>query len=390
MRVTVLVWVLTVPVFLVGCGGGGGGGTPEASYQGKPTSAWVEQLQDKDPTTRDAALDALTAIGADDDRAVQALADYLVTTEDQRAMRKCAGALEDMEAAAKAVVPTLVAHLGDEAPRSGYVSQVLGAIKDESTLAALYQVIEGGDPNKARRAFDPAAVLAREMDRQAEAAPHLGKAFRSFGENPDVQAAAAIALCGLGPDADGELEKLLPDMGHLLDSPDRKIRASLSEAICVILDWKGPTDHDEAVINGAVDALAHVLDDRYLDDAASILRRITSYQQKRTYQQKRRTPGTELVPALIELLQRDTDAAVAEAWYDNRRLNLNPEAEVIELRMKARAADLLALLGPEAAAARPELEKWASLDDCPEGVQISKGRCEVADAARKALDAIPG
>jgi HEAT repeat protein len=183
--------ILIVPVLLVGC-------AKEAEFEGKPTSAWIEQMQQENGTREEAeAIYALGQIGAKDKSVVPALIDALRNKKtDVRS--QVADALGQIGPEANDAVSALTDSLqkGDEFLRAAS-AKALGKIGPDAKAAVPVLIHAIGDKDafvrfaavEALGNIGPSAKAAVPSLIQATKGPDSG--MRRVGQDGDALVSAA-------------------------------------------------------------------------------------------------------------------------------------------------------------------------------------------------------
>jgi len=311
---------------------------------------------DPEPSVRAAALRSLATVRTERDAMIPKL-EAALQDGDAQVRKAAAAGLASMGAVDKITVPGLVdllhdsdaatqvaaaRALGEMGPKAG---EAVGALKDglgNSTLQASAAEALG----KIGAASEPAGPQLLEMAR---------------GHDREISITALQALAGVGKPIDG----LLPFLYDSVKNDDREIRLSALQALTKI-----EPDREK---------LFPVLIKGLQEDSGRV-RRVAA-QGLRSYNYGER--AQEAVPALMAMLDKDTDRQIAvdtlRAIHVRELPPLLTALNHKDAKVRAFACELLGDLGTEAKDAIPALEQKAEGDAQP-----------VRDAAKKALARISG
>jgi hypothetical protein len=138
-----LALLVCIAVLSIGCSK-----KEEVTYQGKPLSAWIEMLEDSNPSTRFSAINAVGKIGPEAREAIPALIETIRQTRnhDKRILLACNYALLAM---GKEIVPNMISLLKDDEweMRRG-AAWILGKLGPEAkdAVPALTEALSDSNP----------------------------------------------------------------------------------------------------------------------------------------------------------------------------------------------------------------------------------------------------
>jgi HEAT repeat protein len=138
-----LALLVCIAVLSIGCSK-----KEEVTYQGKPLSAWIEMLEDTNPSTRFSAINAVGKMGPEAREAIPALIETIRQTRnhDKRILLACNYALLAM---GKEIVPSMISLLKDDdlEMRRG-AAWILGKVGPEAkdAVPALTEALNDSNP----------------------------------------------------------------------------------------------------------------------------------------------------------------------------------------------------------------------------------------------------
>lgn len=357
-------------------------------YEGKTLAQWLDELNDADYGTSDAAADALVRIGPD---AVPTLLDAR-TSGDVRLHRRAVAVLVRIGAPA---APGLVEAL-EKKPEEARVETALVRL-GPAAVPALVEALK--DEHKCKEA---AHVLGRMGSRGAKAVPRLIGVLRDRQAPEAVREEVADALGKIGE----PVAEVVPALTAALKDDQEKVRCRAAEA----LGWMGPPAKE------AMPALIVALKDkdaRTAEMACLALARLGDADAVRPLLEALQGPrnsvadnaaralwqigpaAKEVVPELIALLKKPPNEsrrvrtlllwlgpvavpALADGLHDN------------EATVRQTAAEILGLLGPVARTSDRAVPALAgALQDKMPAVALSAALALTQIDPTRARDAVP-
>jgi RNA polymerase sigma factor (sigma-70 family) len=305
----------------------------EVHFKGKALSYWLEQLRDRDATTRFEAVRALAAIGEVDPQVIPVLG---ATLKDRNSdvQLEAVKALAHIGEENRKAIPVLARGVkeGSLEVRTRAL-RALGDLGDPKTIPTFIEALGAKDDGVRAEA---AQALGPFGPQASAAVPALVRALRQ--DKLEVRAWAALTLLRIGPDA-------VPAVSEVLQEPDRERR------FCALVALAGGGAK-------AVPFLAAALKDPDHDIRASAAQYLGVIGNRDKSEPRQIVVG--LLPTrgqTVTLLGADVREAVPflERVLKDRDTNI-----------RAMAAEALGKIGPDARAALPALLRlWEGKDDSP-------------------------
>jgi HEAT repeat protein len=334
----------------------------EPTFQGRPLSHWLKQLEAPEVGARRDAIAALAALGPDAAAAVPALLKAL-DDDDTQVRRGAITALGRIGPKARAAVPALTQALEDKNRDYRFLAlRALAGIGPESGLGIpelmrAYQLAappsSGADLNYPQR-VDICKLLGEQGAKAEKAVPLLVEALKDM--QPGVRRAAADALEAIGPAAIPTVVKAFP----LAADPQSGVAR---EEVLKLLKRFGPKAAKEA--KGVIEALK--------SPEPAVRRAAVEFFA---------SLGPAAVPVLAEALQRNDQTLREGALMGLASLGPDAIPELVKTlkdkdeKVRVASARALAQMGPKAKTAVAALAE--ALRDTP----------AVRLAAREALGSV--
>jgi RNA polymerase sigma factor (sigma-70 family) len=195
-----------------------GQGAGAVRYHGKTAPYWLEQLRDRDPTFRQAAVQALGGIAEVDHSVIPAL----VAALHDRDVQVRSVAMQSLSGVAKEAMPSLLRMLQssrqDDRLHAAQALTYLGATA-KTAVPPLLRLLKDPDPDVRGAALETLGYLGPP---DAAVIPPLVRALGD--ENPDVRSRAVNAVAQFHG-------KAAPPLIEALTSKDETVRATAAHAL---------------------------------------------------------------------------------------------------------------------------------------------------------------